>query len=104
MRAEISFFFRTRSDLLQPGLNSLSALSALVPFGFKHISMMFRNKQAVEQPRLYPLFVMITVLKDAFTAVSAVTVGKINSEDIFKYLLYYNVIRDKLNGTSAQKT
>lgn len=65
---------------------------------------MFRNKQAVEQPRLYPLFVMITVLKDAFTAVSAVTVGKINSEAIFKYLLYYNVIRDKLNGTSACST
>ena len=65
---------------------------------------MFRDKQAFEQPSLYLLSVMITVLKDAFTAVSAVTVGKINSEAGSKYLPYYRLIQEELNGTSAKTT
>jgi len=44
---------------------------------------------------------MIIVLKDVFTAVSAVTVGKISSECALKYLPYYKLRSGELNETSA---
>ncbi len=46
---------------------------------------------------------MVIVLKYAFTAVSAVTVGKISSECTLKYSPYYKMIREQLNGTSARQ-
>jgi hypothetical protein len=42
-----------------------------------------------------------TVLKDAFTAISAVAAGRFKPEADF--LRYYSLIRDELNGTRAGK-
>ena len=48
--------------------------------------MMLRNKKGFEQAHLYPLSIMITVLKDAFTAVSATTTGRTNQNIISYYI------------------
>ncbi len=63
--------------------------------------MIFRKKQAFDQAGLSPVPVVTTVLKDAFTAVSAVVAEKVNLEAGFKYLHNYRLICDNMNGASA---
>ncbi|MCI5149313.1 MAG: hypothetical protein D3916_07990 [Candidatus Electrothrix sp. MAN1_4] len=63
--------------------------------------MMFRENKLSVKPGLTPNFIMITVLKGAFTAVSALPAGKINSVKDFSFLPNDRLISDELNGTSA---
>ncbi|MCI5149638.1 MAG: hypothetical protein D3916_09670 [Candidatus Electrothrix sp. MAN1_4] len=60
------------------------------------------RKQALDQTGLSPNFIMTTVLKGAFTAVSAVPAGRINSVKDFLFSPNYRLISDELNRTSAR--